>query len=146
MLLPESAVRYLTLPFILTSLFALSGPCIAGDVPMHKHTADELKGVCTKVGGSFSQDAAHYGCGTDCHGAQGTDCIVSCTISDRCASPRSSAADVHERSRRRCRFQSASDADPSRPSARQANLAIGAEGERSTQLRSAACRDSLARR
>ena len=83
MLLPEGAVRYLTLPFILTSLFALSGPCIAGDVPMHKHTADELKGVCTKVGGSFSQDAAHYGCGTDCHGAQGTDCIVSCTISDQ---------------------------------------------------------------
>jgi len=31
---------------------------------MHKHSVEELKNVCDKPGGSFSQDAGRYGCGT----------------------------------------------------------------------------------
>jgi hypothetical protein len=51
---------------------------------MHKHSAAELKSVCDKVGGSFSQDANIYGCGTDCHGGPGTACVVDCKTDQTC--------------------------------------------------------------
>lgn len=51
---------------------------------MHKHTLDELKSVCSKAGGSFSQDSNGYACGTNCHGGSGTDCIVDCKNDQNC--------------------------------------------------------------
>jgi hypothetical protein len=71
------------LPLILIAL-SLSGSSWASEVSMHKHSAEELKAVCNKVGGSFSQDAGGYGCGTDCQGKPGTDCIVSCKNGQPC--------------------------------------------------------------
>lgn len=59
-------------------------PAAARDQSMGKHSADELKATCAKIGGSFSQGQERYGCGTDCHGAPGTDCIVSCGADGKC--------------------------------------------------------------
>ena len=50
----------------------------AAEVSFKKSSADELKAVCQKVGGSFSTDNSGYGCGTDCKGGSGTDCTVFC--------------------------------------------------------------------
>jgi hypothetical protein len=77
-------LRNFIAPFILLGALGLGGSALASDIPMHKHTADEIKSICTKVGGSFSQDAHAYGCGTDCHGGPGTDCIVSCNTDQIC--------------------------------------------------------------
>ena len=57
----------------------------AAEVSLQKASADELKAVCQKAGGSFSTDNSGYGCGTDCKGASGTDCTVFCpTNGKRC--------------------------------------------------------------
>ena len=56
----------------------------ARDLSMGKHSADDLKAACTKAGDLFSQDKERYGCGADCRGAPGTDCIVSCDASQKC--------------------------------------------------------------
>jgi hypothetical protein len=77
-------VPSLTVPFILIGTFAVSNSALANEVSMHKHTAEEIKTVCDKVGGKFSQDAAGYDCGTNCHGGSGTDCIVSCKTDQPC--------------------------------------------------------------
>jgi hypothetical protein len=53
----------------------------AAEVSLKKSSADELKAVCQKAGGSFSTDNSGYGCGTDCKGASGTDCTVFCPTS-----------------------------------------------------------------
>jgi hypothetical protein len=52
---------------------------------MGKHSADDLKAACAKVGGSFSQGQERYGCGTNCRGAPGTDCIVTCEANQKCS-------------------------------------------------------------
>lgn len=62
----------------------LGAPAQAATVSMHKHSAEELKSACAKVGGRFSQGPKHYGCGTDCQGGPGTDCIVSCEADQKC--------------------------------------------------------------
>jgi len=49
-----------------------------------KSTVEEIKSICEKVGGAFTQDAGGYGCGTDCHGGPGTTCIVNCRPDQRC--------------------------------------------------------------
>jgi len=50
---------------ILNVIIALSiGSSMASETTMRKSTAEELKSVCDKAGGSFSQDAGGYGCGT----------------------------------------------------------------------------------
>lgn len=60
-------------------------PSAAAEVNLQKTSAEGLKAVCEKSGGSFSQDGSGYGCGTDCHGGKGTDCIVFCpTSAKRC--------------------------------------------------------------
>jgi hypothetical protein len=59
------------------------GASSASETAMHKYTAAEIKSVCDKVGGSFSQDAGGYGCGTDCQGKPGTDCVVACKNNDK---------------------------------------------------------------
>jgi hypothetical protein len=77
-------VRSLTAPLILICTFAVTGSALASEVSMHKQTAEEVKTVCDKVGGKFSQDAAGYDCGTNCHGGPGTDCVVSCKTDQPC--------------------------------------------------------------
>jgi len=72
-------VRNLAVPLALIGALGLSvGPSLAQGVSMHKHSVEELKNVCDKAGGSFSQDAGGYGCGTNCQGKPGTDCVVAC--------------------------------------------------------------------
>ena len=77
-------MRNLTVPLILIGTFAVCGSALTNEVSMHKHTAEEVKAVCDKVGGKFSQDAGVYGCGTNCNGGPGTDCIVSCKTDQPC--------------------------------------------------------------
>jgi hypothetical protein len=43
-----------------------------------KTSPDALKSACDTAGGKFSQGSMGYGCGTDCKGGPGTDCIVHC--------------------------------------------------------------------
>lgn len=74
----------LLVPCVLFGVIALCGPSWANDINLHKHSADEIKAICNKVGGSFSQDADGYGCGTDCRGRPGTDCLVSCKNGQPC--------------------------------------------------------------
>jgi len=63
---------------------ALAAPASARDLTFPKTTADQLKAVCDKAGGHFSQGERNYGCGTDCRGKPGTDCIVTCTAAQKC--------------------------------------------------------------
>ncbi|MBS0248102.1 MAG: hypothetical protein JSR61_15925 [Proteobacteria bacterium] len=74
-----------TVALIVAALIGVAAPASARDLSMGKHSADELKAACAKIGGSFSQGKERYGCGTDCHGAPGTDCIVSCTTDEKCS-------------------------------------------------------------
>jgi hypothetical protein len=80
----ERAVRNLTALLILMGTLGLSGPSWARDIHLQKTSAAELKQTCDKVGGSFSQGAGSYGCGTDCQGGPGTDCIVTCKADQKC--------------------------------------------------------------
>lgn len=57
---------------------------VANEITMHKYTVEEIKSACDKVGGKFSQDTTGYACGTDCHGAPGTDCVVDCKSGQSC--------------------------------------------------------------
>jgi hypothetical protein len=77
-------VRRLIAPFILIGTLAFAGTALARDIHLPNQTADELKAICTKVGGSFSQDSSGYDCGTDCHGKPGTACNVYCQPGKRC--------------------------------------------------------------
>src|SRR5262245_46345064 len=68
-----------TISVILAVIFGFSvGSSIASETTMRKSSAEELKSVCDKAGGSFSQDAGGYGCGTNCQGKPGTDCVLAC--------------------------------------------------------------------
>ncbi len=69
---------------IVTGALALSGAALARDITLPKTEADALKSACEKAGGKFTQDAKGYGCGTNCQGAAGTDCIVHCEAGQRC--------------------------------------------------------------
>src|SRR5215813_11420747 len=73
-------MRNLAMPLVvLIGGFGLSfGSSLASETTMHKHTTEELKSVFEKAGGSFSQDAGGYGCGTNCQGKPGTDCVLAC--------------------------------------------------------------------
>ena len=77
-------MRSLPATFILIGVLWSAGLASANEVSIHKYTADEIKSACGKAGGSFSQDAAGYGCGTNCHGGPGTDCLVSCKNGQAC--------------------------------------------------------------
>ena len=77
-------MQNLTVAFIFVGVFGLSGLALAQEVSLHKHTAAELKSVCDKVGGRFSQDAEGYGCGTNCQGKPGTDCVIGCKNDQNC--------------------------------------------------------------
>jgi hypothetical protein len=88
-------VRKLTVPFVLIGILAFSGAASARDLYLPKHTVDELKAVCTKVNGHFSQDSSGYECGTDCHGKPGTACTVYCRADKRCVAQVNGARRPH---------------------------------------------------
>jgi hypothetical protein len=77
-------VRNFIASFVLIGAVVFGGPALARDTYLPKQTPDQLKAVCTKVGGSFSQDQSGYDCGTDCHGKPGTACNVYCQPDKRC--------------------------------------------------------------
>jgi len=77
--LNEAAMRNTTISAILVVIFGFNvGSSMASETTMRKSSAEELKSVCAKAGGSFSQDAGGYGCGTNCQGKPGTDCVLAC--------------------------------------------------------------------
>ena len=77
-------MRSLAVVFIVLGIFGLSVSSFARDVSIGKHTAAEVKNVCDKVGGKFSQDATGHYCGSNCHGGPGTDCVVGCKTGEAC--------------------------------------------------------------
>jgi hypothetical protein len=77
-------MRTLIVLLILAATFDLSiGSSVASETTMRKSPAEELKSVCDKAGGSFSQDAGGYGCGTNCEGKPGTDCVLACKNNEK---------------------------------------------------------------
>jgi hypothetical protein len=85
----EATLRTITtLPILIGALalaLALGGAALARDMTLPKTTAEQLKAACDKAGGHFSQGDRNYGCGTDCQGKPGTDCMVNCTAAQKCA-------------------------------------------------------------
>lgn len=85
-------MRSLTALLILTSALALClalslalpRPASARDLTFPKTSAGQLKAACDRAGGKFSQGDRNYGCGTDCQGKPGTDCMVTCTVTQKC--------------------------------------------------------------
>jgi hypothetical protein len=80
-------MRHLTVLLIVAGALAVlasARPALAIDTTLAKASVDEVKAVCEKVGGRFSQDSKGYGCGTNCHGGPGTSCIVNCREGERC--------------------------------------------------------------
>jgi hypothetical protein len=81
-------VRTITALLVLTGALvlslALSGAAPARDMTLPKTTAEQLQAACDKAGGKFSAGDRNYGCGTDCAGKPGTDCIVHCEADRKC--------------------------------------------------------------
>jgi L-aminopeptidase/D-esterase-like protein len=77
-------MRYPIALLILTGALAFSGAALARDISLPKTTPDALKSACDAAGGKFSQGSMGYGCGTDCKGGPGTDCIVHCDEGKKC--------------------------------------------------------------
>jgi hypothetical protein len=80
----EGVVRTFIAFLILVAIAGAIGPAGAAETTFRLSTADELKAVCQKVNGKFSQDQSGYGCGTDCHGQPGTACTVFCKTGAKC--------------------------------------------------------------
>ena len=75
---------YSTIPIIFAAILGFSvGSSMASETTMRKSSVEELKSVCDKAGGSFSQDAAGYGCGSNCQGKPGTDCVLNCKNNEK---------------------------------------------------------------
>jgi hypothetical protein len=64
--------------FLVIAIGSFVSPTVAAEVNLRKASAEQLRAACQKAGGSFSQSESGYGCGTDCHGGKGTDCVVFC--------------------------------------------------------------------
>ncbi len=77
-------MRHQTALLVLIGVLAVTGPALARDVTLKKTSAEELKSACDKAGGKFSPGDKRYGCGTNCQGGPGTDCIVSCAPDGKC--------------------------------------------------------------
>ena len=77
-------MRSLAVPLVLIGMFGVNVSSFAREVSIGRHTAEEVKSVCDKVGGKFSQDATGHYCGTNCHGGPGTDCTVGCKTGQTC--------------------------------------------------------------
>jgi len=80
----EFALRYWPALLVLSGTLAFSGVALARDIHIKKMSTADLKQVCEKVNGSFTQGPKRYGCGTDCKGKPGTECIVTCESGRRC--------------------------------------------------------------
>ena len=77
-------MRYSTIPIIFAAILGFSvGSSMASETTMRKSSVEELKSVCDKAGGSFSQDAGGYGCGSNCQGKPGTDCVLNCKNNEK---------------------------------------------------------------
>ena len=50
-------MRNLSASLVLVGILWFGGSSLAAEVSMQKHSAEEIKSVCDKVGGRFSQDA-----------------------------------------------------------------------------------------
>ena len=66
-------MRILIAPIVVLGFLALAAPCLASDIHLPGQTADQIKAICDKAGGKFSQDQNGYDCGTDCQGKPGTE-------------------------------------------------------------------------
>ena len=77
-------MRYFTILLVLTGALAAAAPSLANDLTLPKTAADALKAACAKAGGKYSEGDNIYGCGTDCKGGAGTDCLVTCEPDKRC--------------------------------------------------------------
>ena len=78
-------MRHLTALLVLSGTLAFGGAASARDIHLHiKMSAQALHQACEQVNGSFSQGPKRYGCGTDCKGQPGTECIVTCEPGHRC--------------------------------------------------------------
>ena len=67
------------------AVIALITPLSAAEVSLQKTSAGDLKALCEKIGGAYSEDNSGYGCSTDCRGGRGTDCTVFCpSTAKRC--------------------------------------------------------------
>jgi hypothetical protein len=77
-------MRSVTVLLVLSGSLVIGTASMARDLHLPKTSAAELKQICEKVGGSYSEGAGRYGCATDCKGAKGTDCIVSCIADKPC--------------------------------------------------------------
>lgn len=77
-------MRNLIAPLVLVATLGFSAPSLAKDIYLHKQTPEQLKSICEKVSGKFSQDKSGYACGTDCKGGPGTSCLVYCRPNKRC--------------------------------------------------------------
>ena len=78
-------MRYLIALLALSGTLAFGGTASARDIHLHiKMSAQALQQTCKDVNGSFSQGPQRYGCGTDCKGQPGTECIVTCEAGKRC--------------------------------------------------------------
>ena len=77
-------MRKLIVPVVLMSALGFSGSSLASPINLHKHGAEEIKAVCAKAGGKYSEGAGTYACGTNCHGGPGTDCVVFCKADQMC--------------------------------------------------------------
>ena len=77
-------MRGLAVVFAIIGLCSLSVSSFAREVSVGRHTAEEVKNICDKAGGKFSQDSTGHYCGTDCHGGAGTDCVVGCKTGQAC--------------------------------------------------------------
>ena len=77
-------MRILTALLVASGIFVIGSAAMARDLHLPKTTSAELKQLCEKVGGSYSEGGGRYGCATDCKGAKGTDCIVSCEPDKPC--------------------------------------------------------------
>jgi hypothetical protein len=69
---------------VLTGALVFGGVALAKDITLPKMDVGALKGACEKAQGRFSLGTKGYGCGTNCRGGPGTDCIVHCTDGEKC--------------------------------------------------------------
>ena len=92
-------MRHATALLILAAALAVApapfGTARATDIALRPMSPDALKSACAAAGGAFSQDANRYGCGSDCHGQPGTDCIVSCAPAGKCTAQVTGARRPH---------------------------------------------------
>ncbi len=77
-------MRKSMVPLVLVAALGFSVPALARDLHLEKQTPEQLKSVCDKVSGKFTQDKSGYACGTDCKGHGGTACLVYCQPDKRC--------------------------------------------------------------